>query len=287
MRWHSTLHTPHLTLHTLHSTLYTSHFTLHTLHSTLYTPHYASLVHTLHSTLYTFHPTAALYTPHSTIPTLHSTHCIFTQQSTFFAPHTLHSTLFCIPQSTVHWYRNRGKMHKTVQLTCFTQVFYVTAFGFVGCILFSFFLKFGLVLVLWIHEIVQAIESECDLKDGHMAHGWHMDGTWMAHGWHMDGTWMAHGWDASKAFQGSHHAPTVLQWCAVQVYNTPKQGQEIVALIKGDVFGGEHVPVAWRKIKGGICWRLIHRSFMRYSWNLYLWSIQLIQPIQHVFCLFS
>ena len=55
---------------------------------------------------------------------------------------------------------------------------------------------------------------------------------------------MAHGWDASKAFQGSHHAPTVLP---------PKQGQEIVALIKGDVFGGEHVPVAWRKITVGIC----------------------------------
>jgi hypothetical protein len=70
-------------------------------------------------------------------------------------------------------------MHKTVQLTCFTQVFYVTAFGFVGCISFSFLFKFGLVLVLGIHEIVQAIESECDLKEGHMAHGWHMDGTWM------------------------------------------------------------------------------------------------------------
>lgn len=31
--------------------------------------------------------------------------------------------------------------------------------------------------------------------------------------------------------------------CDLKVYNTPKQGQEIVALIKGDVFGGEHVPV--------------------------------------------
>ena len=28
-------------------------------------------------------------------------------------------------------------MDKTVQITCFTKVFYVTAFGFVGCILFS------------------------------------------------------------------------------------------------------------------------------------------------------
>ena len=28
-------------------------------------------------------------------------------------------------------------MHKTVQITYFKKVFYVTAFGFVGCILFS------------------------------------------------------------------------------------------------------------------------------------------------------
>ena len=44
----------------------------------------------------------------------------------------LHSTLH-----TVHWYGNRGKMYKTVQITCFTKVFYVTAFGFVGCIFFG------------------------------------------------------------------------------------------------------------------------------------------------------
>ena len=29
-----------------------------------------------------------------------------------------------------------------------------------------------------------------------------------------------------------------------QVYQTSKEGQEIVALIKGDVAGGEHVPAA-------------------------------------------
>ena len=32
-------------------------------------------------------------------------------------------------------------MYKTVQITCFTKVFYVTAFGFVGCILFYSFLR--------------------------------------------------------------------------------------------------------------------------------------------------
>ena len=56
-----------------HSTLYTPHSTLHTLHFTLHTAHFT--LHTLHSTLY-----------------------------------TLDSTLFRIPQSTVHWYGNRGKM---------------------------------------------------------------------------------------------------------------------------------------------------------------------------------
>ena len=38
--FHSTLFTPHFTLHTVHSTLYTPHFTLHTLHPPLYTPHF-------------------------------------------------------------------------------------------------------------------------------------------------------------------------------------------------------------------------------------------------------
>ena len=71
----------------------------------------------LHSTFYTQH--SPLYTLHSTLNTLHST------------LHTLHST---VQQSTAHWYGNRGKC--TVQITCFSQVFYVTAFGFVGCILF-------------------------------------------------------------------------------------------------------------------------------------------------------
>ena len=104
-------------LRALHSTLHTLHFTLYTPHSTLYTPH---------STLYNLHST--LYTPHSIHSTLHSLHSTL---------HTLHSTLFRIPQSTVHWYGNRGKMYRTVQITWFTKVFYVTAFGFVGCILFS------------------------------------------------------------------------------------------------------------------------------------------------------
>ena len=152
---HSTLYTLHSTLYTLHSTLYTSHSTLRTLHSTLYTPHATlftlhstlytldlhSTLHTLHSTLFTAHSTLStaqltLHTPHSTIPTSHYTYTFATQHSTFFTPHTLHSTLFRLPQSTVHWYGNRGKMYKTVEVACFTKVFYVTAFGFVGCILF-------------------------------------------------------------------------------------------------------------------------------------------------------
>ena len=94
-------------LRALHSTLHTLHFTLYTPHSTLYTPH---------STLYNLHST--LYTPHSIHSTLHSLHSTL---------HTLHSTLFRIPQSTVHWYGNRGKnvqdcpnnlVHKSVLRDC-------------------------------------------------------------------------------------------------------------------------------------------------------------------------
>ena len=158
---HFTLYTPHITFHTLHSTvytphstLYTPHYTLHTLHSTLYAPHFTLYtphftLHTLHFTLQTLHftlytppftlytPHFTLHTPHFTLYTLHST--LYTSHSTLYTPHstlhTLHSTLFHIPQSIVHWYGNRGNMHKNVQLTCFKKVFYVTAFGFVGCIL--------------------------------------------------------------------------------------------------------------------------------------------------------
>ena len=140
---HSTLYTPHFALYTPHFTLYTLHFTLYTPHSALYTPH--STLYTPHSTLHTSHFTlhtshfilytlhSTLYTPHSTLYTLHST--LNTLHSTL---HALHFTLFRILQSTVHWYGNRGSMYKIVQITCFTKVFDVTAFGFVGCILVIF-----------------------------------------------------------------------------------------------------------------------------------------------------
>ena len=136
---HSTIHTLHSTLYTVHSALYTPHFTLHTLHSTLYTLHFT--LYTLHVTLYTPHSTLhtlhfTLYTPHSTIPTSHSTHHI--PHSTLHFLHTSHFALHPLPDPTVYsaLVRQQGKMHKTVQNTCFTKVFYVTAFGFVGCILF-------------------------------------------------------------------------------------------------------------------------------------------------------
>ena len=129
---HSTLSTPHSTLYTLHSTLCTLHSTLYTLHSTLHTSHFilcnlhSSLhtlhfpLHTPHSTLYTLHCT--LYTLHFALYTLHSTlhtlHCAlltphFTVRTLHFtlytSLHTLHSTLFPIRQSTVHWYGNGEK----------------------------------------------------------------------------------------------------------------------------------------------------------------------------------
>ena len=144
---HFTLHSLHFTLHFTQLTLHTLHFTLHSLHSTLYTPHsilctphaHATLYSTQHSTRYTPHSTHytlhfALHTVHSKLYTLHSTLYIYTLHSTPYTPHstlhtpqitlytphstlytlhsnlhTLHSIFFSIPQSTVHWYGNRGK----------------------------------------------------------------------------------------------------------------------------------------------------------------------------------
>ena len=84
---HSTLHTPHFSLHSWHSTsarstIYTSHYAPCTPHYTLYTPptpHY-----TLRFTLDTPHST--LDTPHSTLYTLH-----FTLDSALY---TLHCALY-------------------------------------------------------------------------------------------------------------------------------------------------------------------------------------------------
>ena len=76
-----------------------AYHTLHTLLITLYTPHSPLDASTLRSKLYT--PLSTLYIPHFTL-------------------HTLHSTLL----DTLHWYGNRGKMSKTVQMPCFLKVFY-------------------------------------------------------------------------------------------------------------------------------------------------------------------
>ena len=150
---HFTLHTPHFTLHTLHSTLRTlhSHFTLHTPHVTLHIPHFTHLaprsilyIHTLtlHSALHTPHftlPTLhfALCTPHSILDTPHST--ISSSHSTRYLPHlTLqflhaqHLALQPLPLSTVC----SALVQNLVSKPCFTKVFYVTAFGFVGFLSF-------------------------------------------------------------------------------------------------------------------------------------------------------
>ena len=158
---HSGLYTSHLTLDTPHSAVYTPHsdstlhtFTLDTLHSTLYTLHFA--LHTLHFTLQTLH--FALHTLHftlrSTLHTLHST--LYTRHFALHNPHFIAYTLnpplntplsslsshsiLCTPAHvalhSLHWYGSRGKMYKTVEIICFTKMFYVPAFGFIG---FSFF----------------------------------------------------------------------------------------------------------------------------------------------------
>ena len=99
---HFTLHTPHSSLHTLHFTLLTPHFTLLTLHSTLLTPHFTLLA--LHSTLHTLHftlltPHSTLHTPHSTLHTLHFT--LHTPHSTLYTPHSTLYTLYT-PHFTLH-----------------------------------------------------------------------------------------------------------------------------------------------------------------------------------------
>ena len=124
---HFTLHTLHFTLHIFHFTLLTPHSTLYTLHSTLYTspftlytPHFT--LHTLHSTLYTSHfPPHTLHFALPTTPTSHSTltlHSISpTEHTTFFTLHTLPSTPLHIPQSTLDWHGNRGKMEQSTSST--------------------------------------------------------------------------------------------------------------------------------------------------------------------------
>ena len=106
-----TLYALRFTLHTLHSTFYTLHFTLHILH---------------HSTLYPFHST--LYTRHFA---LHNPHFPpYTLDSPLNTPLSSHSTL-CTPlHSTLHslhWNASSRRMYKTVEITCFTKVFYATA----------------------------------------------------------------------------------------------------------------------------------------------------------------
>ena len=199
---HSTVYTPHYTLYTSHSTLYTPHFPLSTLHSTHYTLHSTLDTYTLHFTLRTPHftlrtPHFTIYTPHSTLYTFYFTFCsLHSILPTFHpTPHTVHSTLhnplFTLytlhSHSTLHFLHaphfalhplphsslqctgtvtggNRGKMYKTVQITCFTQVFYVTAFGFVGCILFYwtdcvFLLNVQLSYVCWIWYSVTCFDD--------------------------------------------------------------------------------------------------------------------------------
>ena len=135
---HFTLYTPHFTLHstldTRHSTLATPHSTLCTWHSTLDTLHLP--LHTLHFTLYiqTLHFT--FDTSHSTIPISYPRHYI--PHSALHCLYTAHSALHPIPPSTVSTGTvTEEECTKTVEITCFTKVFYVTAFGFVGCSCFS------------------------------------------------------------------------------------------------------------------------------------------------------
>ena len=105
--FHFTLYTLHSTLDTLHSTLYTSPFTF-----SLLTPHTRHF--TLHFALCTLH--SALHTPHWTLYTSDSA-LHYIPHST---PHYLHTPHFTLHLS-LHWYGHRGKIHKTVEIICFTK----------------------------------------------------------------------------------------------------------------------------------------------------------------------
>ena len=145
---HSTLYTPHSALYTLNSTLYTWHSTLQTLHSALRTPHFTFYIRTLHLALHTLHLTLralhftlhtlhlTLYTrdyilcpPHCTLYTRHFTlhNLRFTMYALHFqlnTPLSSHSTPRTPVHSTLHslhWYGNRGRMHRAVEIICFTK----------------------------------------------------------------------------------------------------------------------------------------------------------------------
>ena len=121
---HFTLYTPHFTLDVPHSTLYTLHSTLYTLHSTVYT--LQSTLYTLHFALHTRDSTLSLYTSHLTLDTSHSTiptpytHSLLNTPLSLRSPACtpLHSTL-----RSLHWYPDRRRMHKTVEIVCFKKVF--------------------------------------------------------------------------------------------------------------------------------------------------------------------
>ena len=124
--FHFSLDIPHFTLYTLHFTLRIPHFRLRTPHFNLQTPQFTP--HTLHVTLHTSHFT--LYTPHFfTLPNPHSS-TFQTPHVTLYAVHsplntplfilyTSHSTFSTPPHSTLHglhWYLDRGRMYKTVEI---------------------------------------------------------------------------------------------------------------------------------------------------------------------------
>ena len=140
----STLHTLHFTPHTPHPRLHSPHFTLYTLHFALYTPHFT--LYAPHFTLHTSH--LSFYTLHSTLHNRHFT--LYTLHSPLNTPLSSHSTLGTPTPSTFHWLQCTGtvtgekcKDLQTNSKICLTKVFYLTAFGFVGFLVFFYKLEWG------------------------------------------------------------------------------------------------------------------------------------------------
>ena len=93
--------------------LHPLHFTLHTLHCTPYFPHFT--LHISHSTILTSN--SRRYIPYSTL-------------------HYLQTALHSIFHS-LHWCGHKGRLHMTIEINCFTKLFYLTALGFGGWSRFS------------------------------------------------------------------------------------------------------------------------------------------------------
>ena len=135
--------TLHTTLYFVHCTLHFAHFTLYTPNFKLYAPHCKPL--TLHSALSASHFPPDILTLDSGLLNPHFTHTTFTSQHSFSTHSTAqfefqpfpHCSVQCTGTVTGGIYKNAEDCSYCSN-TCFTGLLYVTAFGCVCFLCFSF-----------------------------------------------------------------------------------------------------------------------------------------------------